>query len=232
MFSKISQTPLFRGLEKSKIIEVLSEVHYQTRIYENNSIIAYAGNKCEKLYILLKGSVRAEMRNFSGVDVVVRDIIAPDTFAEAYLFANDNSFKTNIIANIDTEILIIQKADFLKLLNNNMQVMSNYLNIISNRFTLVLQKLKFLSIRTVEGKLANYILSLARANKGEKSFKLGKTHEDLAALFGITRPALTRNLLKLKKNALIEIHGKEIEIIDKEKLKMMCSFSKGKPGFG
>ena len=73
-------------------------------------------------------------------------------------------------------------------------------------------------IKTVKEKLANYILDLEKENIGKTSFRLGKTHEELAALFGIRRPVLTRNLLQLKNDSIIEIKNKEIKIIDKEKL--------------
>lgn len=218
MYSEISKIPIFKGFKHSEIIHLLSKIHYQIRSYEPENIIAYTNDRCENLYLLLEGSIRGEMFNYSGKNIVVSEIQAPDTFAEAFLFADKNKLLINIIANINTKVLVIYKDDFLKLLNENRRILDNYLNITSNRFVIVAEKVKFLMIKTVKGKLANYILDQEKENKSETSFKLGKTHKELAALFGITRPALTRNLLNLKNDGIIEINKKEITIIERKRL--------------
>ncbi len=218
MFSEISKIPVFKGFKTSEIIQLLSTTHYQIHSYEAESIIAYTNDKCENLYLLLEGSIRGEMYNYTGKNIVLNEVHAPDSFAEAFLFANNNKLLINIVANTEVKVLVIYKEDFLQLLNKNPKILYNYLNITSNRFVIVTEKIKFLMIRTIKGKLANYILDLEKKNKDKINFKLGKTHEELAALFGITRPALTRNLLKIKNDGLLEIKNKEIKIIDREKL--------------
>ncbi|MBE9511862.1 MAG: Crp/Fnr family transcriptional regulator, partial [Bacteroidetes bacterium] len=221
MFFEISKTPVFKGFKTSEILKLLSTTHYQIRSYEADSVIAYSGDKCENLYLLLDGSVRGEMCNYNGKNIVVSEIHAPDTFSEAFLFADNNKLLINIIANTDVKILVIYKEDLLRLLNENRKILDNFLNITSNRFVIVTEKVKLLMIKTIKGKLANYILNLEKENNGKPGFKLGKTHKQLAGLFGVTRPALTRNLLKLKNDGLLEIENKEIKITDRERLKQL-----------
>lgn len=103
-------------------------------------------------------------------------------------------------------------------INKSTHILNNYLVATLNRFVIVSEKLKFLMFNTVRSKLAIYILDMEKESVGKESFRLGKTHEELATLFAITRPALTRNLLSLKKDGLIEIKNKEIKITDREKL--------------
>ncbi|MEA3504162.1 MAG: Crp/Fnr family transcriptional regulator [Bacteroidota bacterium] len=223
MFTKIAKTPLFKGFKTSEIIQLLNTTHYQIRSYETENIIAYSGNKCDNLYLLLEGSIRGEICSFRDKNIVVSEIHAPDTFAEAFLFADNNKLLINIIANTNAKILIIYKNDLLILLNKNKKILKNYLNITSNRFVIVTEKVKFLMIKTVKGKLANYILNVEKENKNKLSFRLGKTHEELAKLFGITRPALTRNLLQLKNHDIISITDKNIKITDRKKLIKLLS---------
>ena len=158
------------------------------------------------------------MISYNEKNIVISEIHAPDTFSEAFLFADNNKLLINIIADTDVKILVIYKEDFFKLLNKNRKILDNFLNITSNRFVIVTKKVKLLMIKTIKGKLANYILDLEKENKGNPGFKLGKTHKQLANLFGITRPALTRNLIKLKNDGLIEIENKKIKIINRERL--------------
>ena len=218
MFTEISKTPVFENFKTSEIIQILNSIHYQIHSYEPEDTIAYCGDKCDELSLILEGRIRGEMTNYNGKITVISEIKAPDTFAEDFIFADQNKLLIRIIANTKTKILVIYKTDLLKLLHSNQKFLENYLKITSNRFVVVTKKIKFLMIKTVKEKLANYILDLEEENKGKTSFRLGKTHEELAALFGIIRPVLTRNLLQLKKDSIIEIKNKEIKIIDREKL--------------
>ena len=223
MLSELAKTSIFKGLKTSEIIQLLSNVYYNVHTYEPESVIAFASDNCKDLFILLEGHVRGEMTSYNDKNIIVSEIHAPDTFAEGFLFADKNKLLVNIIALTKAKVLIISKNELLKLLNKNTQILNNYLNTTSNRFVIVSEKLKFLMFNTVRGKLAIYILDLEKEHTGKESFRLGKTHEELATLFAITRPALTRNLQSLKKNGLIEIKNKEIKIIDRERLMQLLN---------
>ncbi|MCK5822993.1 MAG: Crp/Fnr family transcriptional regulator [Bacteroidales bacterium] len=218
MFENISKTPVFEGLRTSEIMQLLNTTHYQIRSYNPEDFIACSGANCENLYLLIEGSTRGEMFNYNGKNIVVSEIHAPDTFAEGFLFANKNKLLINIIAQTNAKILVIYKNDFLNLLSKNKRILDNYLNITSNRFVILAEKIKFLMIKSVKIKLANYLLDLEKENADKASFRLGKTHKELATLFGITRPVLTKNLLELKNDSIIEIKNKQIKIIDRKKL--------------
>ncbi len=221
MYSKISETPIFKGINPGEVVHILNLVHHQIKTYDPETIIAYSGDECINLYILIEGSVRGEVVDFKGKVIKIEDINAPDTFAEAFLFADENNLLVNIVTNIKTKILIIYKDDLLQLFKSNKKILENYLNITSNRFVLVTKKLKFLSLKTIKGKLANYILGLERKNKGKQHFLIDKTQEQLAEYFGVTRPSLARALGEMKDEGLIEIKRKEIKIIDRNSLVRM-----------
>ena len=218
MFSELANTSIFKGLKTSEIIQVLSGVHYNVHSYEPECTIAFASDRSENLFILLEGHVKGEMTSYNNKNIIVSEIHAPDTFAEGFLFADKNKLLVDIIAITRARVLIISKCELLKLLNKSTHILNNYLVATSNRFVIVSEKLKFLMFNTVRSKLAIYILDMEKESVGKESFRLGKTHEELATLFAITRPALTRNLLSLKKDGLIEIKNKEIKITDREKL--------------
>ncbi len=219
MYLKLTKSPFFRGLNEREIEHILSTTHHQIKKYEPENILAQSGDDCKNLYILIEGSVRGEAVDFSGKTIKIEDINAPDTFAEAFLFADENKLLVNIVANLKSTVLIIYKNDLLKLFQINTKVLENFLNITSCRFVLVTKKLKFLSQKTIKGKLANYLLSFAEKNKGSLSFRLDKTQQQLADYFGITRPSLARTLGELKDENIISVNKKEITIIDIQKIR-------------
>ncbi len=221
MYSKISETPICKGINAGEVAHILNLVHHQIKTYEPETVIAYSGDECINLYILIEGSVRGEAVGLKGKIIKIEDINAPDTFAEAFLFADENNLLVNIVTNTKTKILIIYKNDLLQLFKSNKKILENYLNITSNRFVLITKKLKLLSLKTIKGKLANYILGLERKNEGKQHFLIDKTQEKLAEYFGVTRPSLARALGEMKDEGLIEITRKEIKILNRNSLVRM-----------
>jgi len=218
MYSKISESPIFQGISSGEIAHILNLVHHQIKTFDKETIIAFSGDECKNLYILIEGSVRGETVDFRGKIIKIEDINSPDTFAEAFLFSDESNLLVNIITNTQAKILIIYKSDLLQLFNLNRKILENYLKIISNRFIVVTKKLKFLSLKTIKGKLANYILSLERKHKGKQQFSMGKTQEQLAEYFGVTRPSLARTIGEMQNDGFFEITRKEIKILDKNAL--------------
>ncbi|MBN2891081.1 MAG: Crp/Fnr family transcriptional regulator [Bacteroidales bacterium] len=220
MYETLTNSKLFKGLGKSEIIHIFNLIHHQVKTYQAEEIIAYSGCKCDKLFMLIEGSVRGEMIDDNGKIIKVEDVFAPDTFAEAFLFAETPELLVNIIANNNVTILIFQKDDFFKLLNTNNLILNNYLTVLSNRFVTVTDRMKTLSLKKLEGKLANYFLQLEKTNKSS-TFKLAHTHQQLADYFGVARPSLSRAISLMVKEGILNINKKEVEILDKNKLYQM-----------
>ena len=149
MFSELAKISVFRDFKTSEIMQLLSTINYRIHSYEPESVIAYADDKCEDLYILLEGDIRGEMNNYNDKTIVVSEIHAPDTFAEAFLFADKNRLLINIIATTEVKILVISRNELLRLLNKNTKILNNYLKATSNRFVIVTEKLRFLMFKTV-----------------------------------------------------------------------------------
>jgi len=220
MYSQISETPIFKGISFDEIARILENTHHQIKIYEPNAVIAFSGDECGSLFVLLEGIVRGETVDYNERIIKIEDIKAPDTFAEAFLFADQNNLLVNIVANTKSKILIIHKEDLLRLFQSNKKILENYLKIISNRFVLVTKKLKFLSLRTIKAKLASHFIELSKKSKNNTIF-LGKTQAELADYFGVTRPSLARTIKEMKDDGIIEVPGKMIKIINFNKLKKL-----------
>ena len=99
---------------------------------------------------------------------------------------------------------------------NNDLLLVNFLDLISNRSQFLSEKIKFLSFKTIKGKLAHYILQHA----GKESFflTLEMTQNELADFFGVARPSVARALGELETEGYIEAKGKKIKITDKDGL--------------
>lgn len=216
MLSVLSKSPLFIGLSPQIITTLLDAVNYQVKTYAKGQLIASRDEECENLLVLLEGSVKGEMLDYSGKVLKVEDIYAPRPIASAFIFGQNNKFPVDVIATTDIKVLSITSEELIKLFQKNEVFLKNYLNTISNRAQFLSRRIWFLSFKTIKGKLAQYILSLAKNNA--KVVELDKTQQQLADFFGVTRPSLARALGEMETEGIIDVKRKTITLIDKQKL--------------
>lgn len=217
MREKLIFCPLFLGLDAETIIDLLNKVQHHLLRFKKDQIIVYSGDEVESQMVVLKGSVKGEMVDFTGKTIKIEDIASPRPLAPAFLFGNRNSFPVNIVANTDVEMLLIPKPSFVQLMQMSETILENFLSIISNRAQFLTNKIRFLSFQTIKGKIAHYLLEAIK-NKETDVIFLNKSQSELAAYFGVARPSLSRALREMDYDGYIEAKGKQIRIVDKQKL--------------
>ena len=216
MYQHLANSPIFKGITSDQIEQLLSKVPFQIKQIEANQIIAHRFDEVKSLSIIIEGSVRGEMLDFSGKVLKIEDIHAPRPIASAFMFGQNNHYPVDVISNEDSSFLIIPKDSVLQLFQINKDFLSNYLSAISNRAQFLSERIWFLSFKTIKGKLAQYILSLATPDKNQ--VKLPLSQKELAEFFGVTRPSLARALGELEKEKMIVVNRREIQIINRNLL--------------
>ena len=217
MYSSLENCNLFRDLKAGQIENLLAQVTFQVKKYSKGDVVVLSGTKLEGLKIVAEGSVKGEMTDFSGKVIKIEDIESPRCLAPAFLFGNNNWYPVDILANNKVTIISIPQHDFIKLLSASEVILRNYLDIVSNKAQFLSSRLKFLSFQSIKGKLAHYLLTFPNKSHDDK-LVLDKTQSELAELFGVTRPSLSRALRELDSEGLIEAEGRNISIIDRKGL--------------
>jgi CRP-like cAMP-binding protein len=215
-YKLLSQCPVFRGIEEKETEQLLKKIHFQVKRFRKDDIIAISGQPVTHLHIILSGSVKGEMIDYSGKTIKIEDIEAPKPLATAFLFGKENMFPVTVTANNGVKILIIPVSEFLKLLQMNTWLLRNYLNNISTRAQFLSQKLHFLSFKTIKEKVAHFLLT--QAGEQFHSIELKNTQQQLADLFGVTRPSLARVFGEMQREELIKIERKTVTLLNKQKL--------------
>jgi len=208
--------PLFKGISLAEIDHLLESIPYQTKKYEKDSLIAQSGEECRSLMVILKGSVKGEMIDFSGKSIKIEDIEPPKPLAIAFLFGENNRYPVNIVANNLVEILYLPKSSVIQLMQSSALFLKNFMNMISSKTQFLSDKIRFLSFQTIRGKIAHYLLQLSHTLEGE--IILPKSQEELATMFGVTRPSLGRALREMHNENIIKAKGKSIKIVDRDLL--------------
>ncbi|WP_167610725.1 Crp/Fnr family transcriptional regulator [Maribellus sediminis] len=215
-YSLLNQCPVFRGISEDETRNLLGQIHYQVRKFQKDEVVVFAGDTVQDLLIVMAGSVRGEMIDYSGKTVKIEDIEAPKPLAAAFLFGKENRYPVTVTANKKASVLAIPVPEFLKILQLNTLLLRNYLNSISSRAQFLSQKLNFLSFKTIREKVAHFLLQ--QVGDRYHSFELKNTQQQLADLFGVTRPSLARVLGGMQAEGFIKIEKKTVTLLDKNAL--------------
>ena len=215
----ICHSPVFRGISPEELLALLGQIHYQIKSYQKNELITMSGEVCDRLLIIQRGSVKAEMNDYSGKTIKIEDLTAPQPLATAFLFGQQNRFPVNVSATTDVVMVSIPKAEFVKLLQMNSLILNNYLNTISTRAQFLSQKIKFLSFKTIKQKIAHFLLE--KAGDRLQTVEIQQSQGQLAEMFGVTRPSLARTLGEMSLEGLIETDRRSIKILDKNRMNQL-----------
>ncbi len=210
------QAPLFKGLTLAEIEKLMTAIPKKIRKYKSGALVAQAGETITSLMVVICGKVSSEMVDYSGRVIKIEDIPAPGSLAPAFIFGSRNRFPVNVIAVKDTELMIISKPDFLVLLGRNEKILVNFLNMISDRSQFLSEKIKFLSFKTIKGKLAQLILQ--KAGEDKSSIILDMTQNSLADFFGVARPSVARALGEMEEEGVLDVKAGRITILDRKRL--------------
>lgn len=215
-YSLLSRCPMFRGMAPAEIEKSLYGVPRQIRKFREGTLIFQSGEQVSSLAIVLSGTVKGEMTDYTGRVIKIEDIPAPGAIAPAFIFGSKNRFPVNVISISSTELMTIEKQAFLAFLKDNDRILVNFLDMISNRSQFLSEKIKFLNFKTIKSKLAQYILDLPETGKNE--VRLDRTQNDLADYFGVARPSVGRALGDMEEMGIILTSGKSIIIYDRKGL--------------
>jgi len=153
----------------------------------------------------------------AGTVLNIEIIHTPNPIAPAMLFAQDNKFPVDVIALEDVEMMMIFKESVIKQLACNKDFLQGFMTFNSNRVHFLSERLKLLSIKTIKGKVAQYILE----RTSNMLFTMDMNQTTLAEYFGITRPSLSRSISEMVSEEIITLKGKNGKVVNLAKLKRL-----------
>lgn len=214
----LSRSVLFSDIDLSDIELFLDNNDYKIKRYTKNDVFALAGDKVNHLMLVLEGELIARMVSESGKYIQIDKIDSGRIIAPAMLFATDNVFPVNVIPDVETSVFFIHKNSFLSAMHQNEKLLHNFICIISDINRFLSTKIHSLSLKTIRGKLAEYLLQEEERQGGNKTVILHLTKQELADKFAVARQALSRSLSELEEEGVIMVEGRKITIAKRNKL--------------
>ena len=197
----IFKCPLCSSIPPERREEFLQDVRYTLKRYGKGDML-----------------FAQEMSDEKGDFMEVAHLKAPNPLAPAFLFADDNHSPVTAIGFTDCAAILIPKENVYFLIRKYDAFRDAFLMFVSNKVVHLTEKLRLVSLRTIRAKLAYYIL---KESKGERVCQLKISKQDLAHLFGVSRPALVNVMMQLAEEGIIGVDGRTIDILRRGDLQRM-----------
>lgn len=186
--------------------------------FNKEEIIYQEGDHSNFIYLIKKGAVKCHKINELGKELATALYKEDDLFGYNS-FTQNTPYRETATAIAKTELVGVSIIDFKDILNNNHKVAVELIELLANNLSAVKTELLQMAYSSVNKKTAATILKFAEKinRKPEDSIKISRN--DLASVAGIAPETLIRTLTIFKKNGIIKADGRNIKVIDIEKLK-------------
>ena len=218
MYEILTNSPFFNGLTAKEIKELLQTVNYKIVEYPAKEIYTLAGMPCKYADFILKGELISRMTGLSGKQVQIDRLKACVLIAPAFIFAKNNAMPVSVKTAQHTTIMRMMPSELKHLIDTNERIRMNFIQLLSSIDVFLTQKLRMLSLFTVREKVAYFLMKAAKEQQS-RTIKLSNSRQEIADTFGIQKFSLLRCLSEFEDNGAIKIDGKQITILNSDKMK-------------
>jgi CRP-like cAMP-binding protein len=177
---------------------------------------------------MVSGKVKvARVSNDDKNKEVILTLLNPSDFFGEMALLDGLARSATVTSMEDSKVFIIQRNDFLNLIQEHPEVSIALLQELTQRLRAAGMKIKALSLKDAEGKVATVLLQLAddigRIKQGVVEIEKLPYQHELANMAGTSRETISRTLHSFAKKGLVELEGTKLRIISYEKFKDLYS---------
>lgn len=184
--------PFFQGLD-DRVIEQLV-THAVTRKVKKGTVLFRKGDLGTNVYAVCAGSVRISAPSDTRRDAIFNLIIPGEIFGEI-AFLDGGERTADAVASEDSELLVIERRDFMPLLTEYPKIAVKLLELLCERIRKTSGQVEDIVFFDVEVRLAKALLHLYRhSSSGSPNYNVRITQRDLSQMIGASRESTNREL--------------------------------------
>lgn len=195
-------------------LEMVTRIAY-AKTFNKGYMVFEEGEKRDTLYIVLKGRVKVSLYDEDGREYIL-DIIGKDGFfGELSLFEELSGF-ANVMTLEQSDLLMIRRNDFMKLLLENRDFAMSMIKELSKRLRAANEKLKSFAFLGVEGRILKYLMDIGEKTgtkvKDRIIIENGPTQVEIASGCGCSRETVSRMVKSLVEKGRLSVLKKQYTI--------------------
>lgn len=213
--SSLAAVPLFSGLSAEEVR--LLAARFVRRHFSAGELLFSEGDPCRGLYIIDSGKLRIFKSSVAGREQVLAIEGPGSSVAELPVF-DGGPYPASVSAVEDSQILFISRPDLRAFCLEHPEVALKMLAVVGARLRRLVGIIEELSFTTIRQRLIAMLVKLAQS-EGKKTdrgieFQLPSTHQELASQLGTVRELISRNLMRLQAEGLLDVDARHIVVRD------------------
>jgi len=185
--------------------------------FENGNLIFLEESEGKNLFFVIEGSVKVTRLSKDGREVILAMLNAGDFFGEMSLLDGE-ARSANVIALEKTEVLSLNRDDFLVVLHDYPKIAIQLLKEMTSRLRKSDRQIVSLSLSDAEKRIALCIVRFADEQglikNGQVTIPKIPIQQDIANMAGTSRETVSRAMSLLTEEKYIERNGKELKILN------------------
>lgn len=209
----IKSCHLFAGVTDQDLDLLAGVCRLQSNV--KGQVLFAQGDEAGGFYVVASGKVKLYKLSPDGKERILHIVLSGGSFAEAAIFG-DGCYPAFAEPLNKTQLIFFPKREFLNLLHTHSQIAINMIGGLSRFLRQFATQIEDLTFKDVPGRLARYLLDLGGDECAIVELPIAKSQ--LASNLGTVSETLSRTFRKLSDEAVIRVKGKQIEILDIDRL--------------
>lgn len=211
----LASMPLFSGLSDDDL-DLLADATTQIHA-PRGTFLFNQGDPCVGFHTLIYGQVKLILNSSAGGEKVVRLIRPGGSFGEALMFMN-KPYIVSAQTIEDSLLLHVDKAGLLREMERNPGLAHKMIASLSQRLHALMADVEAYSLRSGAQRVVGYLLN-SEDDTPARQIRLTASKGVIASRLNLTPEYFSRILRELTDGGLIQVRGRDITILDLERLR-------------
>jgi CRP-like cAMP-binding protein len=206
----LQANPFFRNLDTGIIDRLVA--HAVTRKVKKGSVLFRKDDAGSTLYAVCEGAVRISVPSQQGQDAIFNIMSRGEIFGEIALL-DGGSRTADAVAIEDSELMLIERREFLPVLRAHPEVAINLIEILCSRLRRTSEQVEDIVFLDLPGRLAKALLQLQGRTPEDQTGGIRVTQRELSQMIGVSRESVNKQLRSWERQKWLKLERGGVRII-------------------
>ena len=207
---------MFRGLESTDINYLLNRMGVSELEFPQGSDILSSGSETDAIGVVLTGAVDIERFDAWGNRDIINRVSPGQIFAESFALTENERLTVDAVAAVDSSVIFIPSAklwdDYDLGSKLHSRLIRNMVSALAEKNFRLTRRMMYTSPKSIRGKVMSYLSDMSERS-GSKEIRVPFNRQQMADFLGVDRSALSAELSRMKKDALIDYDHSDFIIL-------------------
>lgn len=202
----LNKTQLFSGISDKEIEIMLTCLNAKLYTYKKGEYVFRQGKHINCITVLVEGKLHIQQDDYWGNRSIINMISIGEMFGEAYISSDSGPLLNDVLAVENSTIIFFDVKKIITTCSStckfHSKVIQNLFFSISEKNRKLIQKIGYMSKRSIREKLLSYLSEEAK-HHNSPTFSIHFNRQQLADFLSIDRSAMSKELCKMRNEGLL-----------------------------